>query len=152
MTPPPDHLRRAAAQKYARHGWSVFPVTPNQKDPPLVPWRSFETRRPRRDQVVRMFRQFPTANIGVICGAVSGLTVLDIDIKPWESKRGDLTLATLLEEHGPLPHTPRQRTWSGAFKSSSSTPRANGTARCESGMGSMSGATVATPCSRRATS
>src|SRR5262245_35899387 len=116
MTPPPDHLRRAAAQKYARHGWSVFPVTPNQKDPPLVTWRSFETTRPGRDQVVRMFRRFPTANIGVLCGAVSGLTVLDIDIKPWEGKRGDLTIATLLTEHGPLPHTPQQRTWSGGLQ------------------------------------
>jgi hypothetical protein len=96
MTAPPDHLRRAAAQRYARHGWSVFAVTPNQKDPPLVKWRSPGTTRPHLDQVIRAFWRFPTANIGVVCGAVSRLTVLDVDIKPWEGKRGDLTLARLL--------------------------------------------------------
>lgn len=71
-------------------------MTPNQKDPPLVKWRSPGTTRPHLDQVIRAFWRFPTANIGVVCGAVSRLTVLDVDIKPWEGKRGDLTLARLL--------------------------------------------------------
>ena len=107
----------------------MFPVTPNQKDPPLVKWRSLGTTRPR-DQVVRAFRRFPTANIGVVCGALSGLTVLDIDIKPWEGKRGHLTLATLVKEHGPLPDTPQQRTWSGGlqvfFRYAPGTPNSSG--------------------------
>jgi hypothetical protein len=79
MTAPPDHRRRVAAQQYARHGLAVFPVTPDRNDPPLVPWRSLETTRPSQETVVRWFQRFPTANVVVVTGAVSGVTVLDID-------------------------------------------------------------------------
>jgi len=111
---PPDHLRRVAAQQYAQHGWSVLPLTPGKKHPPLVPWKALETARPTPDTVKRWFRRWPTANIGIVTGAVSGMTVLDVDVKP--GKRGNDTLAALVATHGLLPRTPRQRTWSGGMQ------------------------------------
>jgi hypothetical protein len=105
------HVRRAAAQTYARHGWSVIPLTSGKKHPPLVAWKTYATERPTLDRVRRWFQRWPTANIGVVTGAVSGITVLDVDVKP--GKRGDHTLAALVEKHGSLPLTAQQQTWSG---------------------------------------
>ena len=113
MNAPPEHRRRAAAQQYARHGWSVFPIAPGKKQPPLIAWKALETERPTLDRVTRLFRRWPAANIGIVTGAVSGITVVDVDVKP--GKRGNDTLAALVAQHGKLPHTPRQRTWSGGM-------------------------------------
>ena len=114
ITAPPDHRRRVSAQQYARYGWSVFPLTPGKKHPPLVAWKALETERPTLDTVTRWFQRWPTANIGIATGAVSGITVLDVDVK--RGKRGNNTLAALVAKHGLLPLTPRQRTWSGGMQ------------------------------------
>ena len=42
-----------------------------------------------------------------------GTVVLDVDVKPWKGVHGDKTLAALVSEHGTLPPTPEQTTWSG---------------------------------------
>src|SRR5262249_28410888 len=46
----------------------------------------------------------PQANIGIACGKVSNLTVLDVDVKPEVDGRD--TLRELELEHGELPETP----------------------------------------------
>lgn len=44
-------------------------------------------------------------NIGLLTGKASGVWVLDVDVKPADGIRGDLSLAKLVEQHGPLPRT-----------------------------------------------
>jgi hypothetical protein len=90
------------------------PTDAGQEVSPLVAWKAFETERPTLDAVKRWFQRWPTANIGSVTGAVSGMTVLDLDVKL--GKRGDNTLAALVAQHGKLPYTPRQRTWSGGMQ------------------------------------
>jgi putative DNA primase/helicase len=104
--------RLDAALQYAQHGWAVFPIKPGAKKPPLVKGGCNAASKDPA-QVRAWFTEHPDANIGVATGAGSGITVLDVDVKPWDGKRGDETLAALVAEHGELPTTPEQQTWSG---------------------------------------
>ncbi|MCP4250700.1 MAG: DNA primase [bacterium] len=63
---------------YLRRGWAVIPVAPHEKRP-LVRWEAFQDRLPTEGEVRIWNRRWPTANIGIVTGAVSGLLVLDID-------------------------------------------------------------------------
>ena len=62
-------------------------------------------------QLAAWWAEFPSANIGLPCGAGSGLVVLDVDVL----KGGDDGLDTLLTEHGPLPATVMAITGSGGY-------------------------------------
>jgi hypothetical protein len=50
--------------------------------PDEVAWKALETTRPMLDTIKRWFQRWPTANIGIVTGAVSGMTVLDVGVKP----------------------------------------------------------------------
>jgi hypothetical protein len=51
--------------------------------------------------VIEWWKRWPTANIGIATGMVSGLLVLDIDPR----HGGDDSLDALIDQHGPLPDT-----------------------------------------------
>jgi hypothetical protein len=108
-----SELGRAALDYQARK-WSIIPLRPGDKTP-LVEWTKWQAARPTARQVEAWFRTWPSANVGVITGEISNLTVLDVDIKPGKNKHGDATLARLVAEHGELPPTVQQRTWSGGL-------------------------------------
>lgn len=83
------------AHAYAALGWHVFPLrgklprTPNGfKD---------ATRDPA--QICHWWSQWPDANVGIATGAVSGLSVLDID----PDAGGTRSLETIERERGVLP-------------------------------------------------
>lgn len=59
-------------------GLSVIPVAPRSKRP-LLPWRVYQSRRATRAEVVGWFRRWPDAGVALVCGAVSGLVVVDCD-------------------------------------------------------------------------
>ncbi|GAA3757661.1 integrase [Spinactinospora alkalitolerans] len=101
-----------------RRGWSVFPITPGAKQPPLVrDWNNAATREP--EQVRAWWEQWPEANYGIATGP-SGLVVIDLDTpKPgrarppaWDQPGitdGADVLAALAEDAGqrsPLAGTP----------------------------------------------
>lgn len=83
------------ALNYLSHGWSVIPAwwmlssgkcacgKPDCGSPGKHPisngWNEFQTRRPSPAEVTKWWTQYPEANIAVITGKISGLTVLDID-------------------------------------------------------------------------
>ena len=46
---------------------------------PLVSWGEFQHRLPTEDEVIAWWTRFPTANIGMVTGTLSGLVVLDAD-------------------------------------------------------------------------
>jgi putative DNA primase/helicase len=100
-----------AALAYARHGWPVFPLVPQSKNPLTA--NGFKDARLDPAIITDWWTRHPDANIGVPTGALTGITVLDVDIKPWKNVHGDVTLAALLAEHGALPPTLEQVTWSG---------------------------------------
>lgn len=110
-----------AAIAYAARGWPVFPLSPDGKIPfskehacaaPLHQ-HGFKDASTDPETIRAWWTEHPLSNIGIATGARSRITVLDVDVKPWEDKAGDTTLAALLEQHGTLPATPSQRTWSG---------------------------------------
>lgn len=67
----------ASAQEYRDLGLSVFPVGRDKH--PLVEWKPYQEELPHPDQVECWWDRWPDANIGVACGKVSGLVVLDAD-------------------------------------------------------------------------
>jgi putative DNA primase/helicase len=100
------------ALRYVEHGWSVFPVSPSSKKP-LVKWKLYQTHRASEDQIRAWWTQFPDANIGVVTGKISGISVLDIDEKPEEGKHGKATFFALVARYKEMPTTLLQDTGSG---------------------------------------
>lgn len=93
---------------YAGRGWSVIPIRPGDKRP-LVRWEDFQHRRPSEAEVRAWFRSWPGAGIGIVTGAVSGLIVIDVDVR----HGGAAALEQLEREHGPVPATVECRTGGG---------------------------------------
>src|SRR6266511_477499 len=103
-----------AALAYAAGGWSVFPLVPGEKRP--LTKNGFKDATTDTGQITKWWTETPDANIGVATGKVSGITVLDVDIKPWKDKHGDDSLRELTDKHGTLPITLMQTTWSGGMQ------------------------------------
>lgn len=97
-----------AVQDYMRLGWSIIPTRPGDKRP-LVRWDEFQHRRPDEAKTCDWFRTWPDAGIGIVTGTVSGLVVLDVDVK----HGGDVALQQLEREHARLPTTVECRTGGG---------------------------------------
>ncbi|MEZ5910399.1 MAG: bifunctional DNA primase/polymerase [Hyphomicrobiaceae bacterium] len=89
-----------AALGYLKRGWAVVPAGERAKRP-IVPWQAYQHRIPGEAEVTAWFERWPTANLAVITGAISGLVVVDIDPK----NDGDQLLAALEARHGALPAT-----------------------------------------------
>ena len=89
-----------AVQDYMRLGWSIIPTRPGDKRP-LVRWDEFQHRRPGETETCDWFRTWPDAGIGIVTGTVSGLVVLDVDVR----HGGDVALQQLEREHARLPTT-----------------------------------------------
>lgn len=105
-----------AALNYRRRGWSIIPLhwrnadgscscqnsqCPKPGKHPLIKWEEFQTRLATEEEARPWWTQWPHANIGIICGQVSGgLVVLDIDnvelAEELIRKRGIELVATLV--------------------------------------------------------
>ena len=75
---PPDDVMRLAVNVAKRNRWAVFPVR-EDKTPRLKEWDKRASCDP--DEIAAMWRQCPDPLIGVATGAVSGVWVLDVDVK-----------------------------------------------------------------------
>jgi len=62
-----------------QYGFSVIPVGRTSKTPALVAWRGYQERRATADEVRRWFAAPTGLNVGIVCGAVSGVVVVDLD-------------------------------------------------------------------------
>lgn len=93
-----------AATHYARRGIHVFPVLPNQKAPACP--RGLLEATVDIDRIQRFWETHGDCNVGLRCGAVSGLVVLDVD----DDKGGVEALRKLEQEYGELPTTASVKT------------------------------------------
>jgi KaiC/GvpD/RAD55 family RecA-like ATPase len=67
------------ALSYLQKGWGVIPVDAKTKRPLLASWEEYQRRLPSVEEVNSWFNQFPSAGVGIVTGAVSGLGVVDAD-------------------------------------------------------------------------
>ncbi len=66
------------ALSYQKSNKSIFPCDRNKQ--PLVNWKEFQNRRPSKEEVEKWWTDFPDANIGIVTGIISGLSVIDCDL------------------------------------------------------------------------
>ncbi len=66
-----------AALDYENQGLSIIPVKGDKK--PYITWGEFQTRRASREEIQSWWTQWPSAMIGIVTGAISGICVIDID-------------------------------------------------------------------------
>ncbi len=92
----------AALEYAARYGWAVYPV--NGKVP-FKGTRGYKDAAKDQSKIRELWAEFPSGNVSVATGDLSGVIVLDID-----GPEGVVSLATLTDEHGELPKTPCSRT------------------------------------------
>lgn len=98
----------AAALRYTRFHWSVIPMRTRDKRP-LIKWLEYQQRPATENEINEWYLQWPTANVGIVTGAISGLVVLDIDPR----HGGEQSLAQWETAHGPLPISVEARTGGG---------------------------------------
>ena len=90
-----QNLEHALA--YLDAGFSIIPLT--GKKPAVESWRAFMTALPSKDRVERCWTEHPEANIGIVTGKISGVTVLDLDAK------GDEEMMAKFKKEFPSPLT-----------------------------------------------
>jgi putative DNA primase/helicase len=90
-----------AALALAHRGLAVFPCYQNRKTP--ITKRGFKDATKDVEVIRAWWEGYPNANIAVATGEVSGVVVLDVDVK--HDKNGEATLADLEQKYGALPPT-----------------------------------------------
>ena len=102
--PADDHPRGAALAYATLFAWRVAPNA--GKVPIIVNWTEAGTTD--AEQIIRWWDAlYPEAGVSIVCGAASGLFVVDVD---HHGVNGFGSLADLEATYGPLPDTPRVRT------------------------------------------
>lgn len=112
-----------AAQIYLARGWVPLPVHYIREGGcscgnlcaasgkhPVGGW-SDTNRDNALDRFKDWYVRHPGTNIGIRTGVISGIVVLDIDVKP--GQQGLESIAALIEKYGPLPETLEAETGSG---------------------------------------
>ena len=74
------------AKDYLARGWNPIPVGAD-KIPPIK-WQMYQKQRVTEQELETWFTQFPDAQLAVITGEISNLTVVDVEVE------GDLNLVT----------------------------------------------------------
>ncbi|MCR4261109.1 MAG: bifunctional DNA primase/polymerase, partial [Candidatus Colwellbacteria bacterium] len=62
---------------YLDRGWSVIPVGADKR--PLVIWKEFQSRRATPEELVAWWTTNPDAQVGIVTGQISDLTVIDVE-------------------------------------------------------------------------
>ncbi len=70
-------LQKAAKYYSEDLGFAIIPVGKDKK--PLISWKEFQERFPRKDEVAGWWEKWPDANIGLITGKINSIFVIDID-------------------------------------------------------------------------
>lgn len=100
-----------AALGYAELGRSVIPAAPAGKLPALPSWKRYQTERATPDRIRHWWQHTPTFNVGVVCGAISGVVIVDVDLRKPEAADTMAMIAATLD----LPPTPEVITATGGI-------------------------------------
>ena len=65
------------AKKYLAKNISVIPVGKDKK--PLINWKEYQTRLASQSEAFEWWQEWPDANIGIVTGKISGITVIDVE-------------------------------------------------------------------------
>lgn len=71
--------RFKAVLAYREKGLSVIPVGDDKR--PLIAWKEFQERLASEDELLSWWISWPGANIGVVTGKISGISVIDCDTR-----------------------------------------------------------------------
>lgn len=71
-----NNLKKALA--YLKREFSIIPCN-GQKKPIIKTWAEYQQRQPTETEVTEWWSKTPYANIGIVTGKISGLTVVDCD-------------------------------------------------------------------------
>jgi hypothetical protein len=82
------------AIKYYEQGLAVIPV--DGKKPIVDGYPAFANELPTQEQIDKWVDEFPNANIGVVCGKASNLTIVDFDFTGQESEKVEKLLKSIL--------------------------------------------------------
>jgi putative DNA primase/helicase len=107
-----------AALDYAARGWHVFPVAPGEKKSLKAAKYSGGLKWGATDkagQIKKDFAKWPEANVGIVCGPLSGLFVVEADTLAGHSVDGVGNLYALIEQHGAWPETIEALSPSGSW-------------------------------------
>ncbi len=94
-------MREQMVEAYKR-GWSLIPLKPNSKLPNLPKGHRFLYHKPSKED----YKGFEFGNYGVVCGKVSGITVLDVDMPSGMAELNEREI-TQSELYTPMAQTPR---------------------------------------------
>jgi len=87
-------LKAARWYRKDRH-FAVIPVGEDKR--PLIKWQQYQTEKPSLEQVEEWWSgKFKGANIGIITGAISNLTVVDIDSEQGREALEEITPEAML--------------------------------------------------------
>jgi len=112
-----------AALWYSRQGLPVFPVHPDTKKA-MVKWKPLQSRVATPDELTTWFEEWPEANIGMACGVVSDVCVIDCDsqdaINLIDGFISDSLILPMSQtpkggRHYYFTHTPDLKNWVGVF-------------------------------------
>ena len=78
-----------AGMKYLEQGYSIIPVG-KDKRPLLKSWKEFQSRVPTEDELLQWLKEFPEANIAIVSGRVSNVTLVDIDTKGGQAQADEI--------------------------------------------------------------
>lgn len=71
-------LLYSRALQFCALGYAVIPLGKNKK--PLVSaWKKYQTTMPTEREIEYWWNKWPSANIGILTGKISGITVVDLD-------------------------------------------------------------------------
>ncbi len=65
---------------YIKHGWVIHALWPNKKAPMNDKWSTCTTKDNFIDNFNKHVTKYPDCNVGLLCGKISNVVVLDIDI------------------------------------------------------------------------
>lgn len=99
---------KAAAIAYARLGWHVFPLAKGTKVPAIKGGRGVHDATVDEKKIGAWAEKFSGANLGIACGKVSGIVVIDIDPR----NGADATMARLSSRGYTFPECPCVQTTS----------------------------------------
>jgi Bifunctional DNA primase/polymerase, N-terminal len=100
-----------AAADLVSLGFKVFPIVPGRKLPLIKAWQNAASDG--LETITAWASQWPHANIGIATGIMSGVDVIDIDMK--DGKNGQATLDALSRQGKALPPSPTAITPTGGI-------------------------------------